>query len=285
VTSAAEAAEAAEAQATRAAAFRHLHEAGPPLLLANAWSAASARIAEVAGAAALGTTSFGLALDHGRTDGALPMETGLAVLTEVVAAVDVPVSFDLEAGRGATPEDVGRSMAAVIATGAVGVNLEDAVPGQPGVLFPVEVQAERLRAARGAADAAGVPMFINARCDVFFGAQIPDERRVDEVLARADVYRAAGADGLFLPGLVDLATITALAAQVGLPINVMVVPGLPDLDTLTAAGVRRVSQGGAGFIAMAGALHTTTAAYVGGELHPPLDAVMAGVSVLPALAR
>src|SRR3954453_868111 len=170
-------------QVSRAEAFRRLHEESRPLLLANAWSAASARTAEAAGAAAIGTTSFGMALDHGRTDGELPFDTALAVVAEMARSVDVPVTFDLEAGRGATPEEVGRSMTAAIQTGAVGVNIEDAVPGQPGSLFEAGDQVARLGAARAAADASGVPVFINARCDVFFGANIPADRRNDEVLA------------------------------------------------------------------------------------------------------
>jgi len=266
--------------------FRNLHHGDQPLLLANAWSATSAVIAAAAGAAAIGTTSFGVALDHGVTDGEqLPFEVALMVASEIARSVDVPVTFDFEAGRGATPAEVESSMAAVIETGVVGVNIEDARPGEPGVLFEVSAQADRLRGARSAADAAGVPIFINARCDVFFGASIPAERALDEVRSRAQAYADAGADGLFLPGLIDLEAIESIVAATALPLNVMVTPGLPSLEQLAAAGVRRISQGGSSFLAANGMLHSTMAAFVGGELHPPMQMVGAGLSVLPALVK
>ena len=158
--------------------FRDLHHGDQPLLLANAWSATSAVIAAAAGAPAIGTTSFGVALDHGVADGEqLPIDVSLTVAREIARSVDVPVTFDFEAGRGATAAEVGASMAAVIETGVVGVNIEDARPGEPGVLFDVSAQVERLGAARAAADASGVPMFINARCDVYFGASVPGRAR------------------------------------------------------------------------------------------------------------
>lgn len=272
-------------QANRADTFRQLHEHERPLLLANAWSAASARVAEAAGAAAIGTTSFGMALDHGRTDGQLPYDTALMVAEEIARSVEVPVTVDLEAGRGDSPDDVRKSMTAVIATGAVGVNIEDSVPGEHGTLFDVASQAERLRAARAAAEDAGVPMYINARCDVFFGADVAADRAHDEVAERAGAYKDAGADGLFLPGLLDVDTIKAFTSRIKMPLNVMVLPGLPSLDELIAAGVKRISQGGASFIAAAGALHTMTAAYVNGELVPPADAIGAGFPLVPVLAR
>jgi 2-methylisocitrate lyase-like PEP mutase family enzyme len=270
----------------RAIAFHDLHHQDRPLLLANVWNSTSAVIAAAAGALAIGTTSFGVALDHGVVDGEqLPFDVALGVARDIARSVDVPVTVDLEAGRGVTAEAVGASMAAVIETGAVGVNIEDARPGESGVLFDVPAQAERLRAARSAADASGVPMFINARCDVFFGSAIPAARALDEVQMRAQAYEAAGADGFFLPGLTDLATIEAVVAVIGLPLNVMVAPGLPSLDQLAAAGVRRISQGGSSFLAANGMLHAMTTAYLAGELHPSVQMVGAGLGVLPTLIR
>ena len=273
------------AQVARAIRFRELHVADAPLLLANVWSASSARIAVDAGAAAVGTTSFGVALEHGRADGELlPFDVALSVVADIAAAVDVPVTFDLEAGRGETPEDVGVSMSAAIETGVAGVNIEDQRPGT-GKLFDVDTQAERLKGARAAAVAAGVPIFINARCDAFFGADVAPDRAVDEVIGRARAYKEAGADGLFVPGLTSLETIGALVAAVELPLNVMVGAGIPALSELAAAGVRRISQGGVGFLAIAGTLRSMTSAYLAGELHPPIEAVGAGFMLLPVLTR
>ena len=273
-------------QQSVATSFRDLHHQDRPLLLANVWNATSAVIAASAGAPAIGTTSFGVALDHGVGDGELlPFDVALSVAQEIARAVDVPVTFDFEAGRGSTPEAVEASMAAVIDTGVVGVNIEDARPGQPGLLFDVPEQVARLRAARSATEASRVPMFINARCDVFFGASIPAERAVEEACARARAYEDAGADGLFLPGLIDVATIESVVAATVLPLNVMVSPGLPSFEQLATAGVRRISQGGSSFLAASGMLNAMTAAYLGGELHPPIEMVGAGLSVLPALIR
>ncbi len=273
-------------QVNRAKAFRELHHRDRPLLLANAWSATSAVIAAAAGAPAIGTTSFGVALDHGVLDGEqLPFDVALTLAADIAQSVDVPVTFDLEAGRGATAAAVQASTTAVIETGVVGVNIEDARPGEPGVLFEVPAQVERLRAARAAADTSGVPMFVNARCDVFFGAAVPADRAFDEVRNRAHAYEDAGADGLFLPGLIDLATIEAVIAACELPLNVMVSPGLPSFEQLAAAGVRRISQGGSSFLAANGMVHAMTAAYVAGDLHPPLEAVSSGLSLLPSLIR
>ena len=122
---------------------------------------------------------------------------------------------------------------------------------------------------RAAADASGVPMFINARWRRGSSARnVPAERALDEVRDQRNAYEDAGADGLFLPGLIDLATIEAVVAATALPLNVMVMPGLPSLEHLAAAGVRRISQGGASFLAASGMLHATTAAYLGGEAPP-----------------
>jgi 2-methylisocitrate lyase-like PEP mutase family enzyme len=273
-------------QTARAERFRSLHHDGPILQLVNVWDRTSARVAAASGAAALGTTSFGVAAANGYADGEhMPFDRVLDATAAIVAAVDVPVSLDLEAGHGPTPDAVRDAVAAAIGCGAVGVNIEDSVPGVVGSLVAVEVQAARLGAARAAAEDAGVPIFVNARCDVYFGADLPADRRVDEVLERADRYAAAGADGLFLPGLVDLDTIGAVVERTDLPLNVMVVPGIPSLAELDAAGVRRVSQGGASFLAVAGVLSSLATGYLAGDLVPPIDQFAAGLAMVPELVR
>ncbi len=271
-------------QTERAIRFRALHAADHPLQLANVWDATSARVLAAAGAAAIGTTSFGVALNNGVWDGErLPLDQMLTVVSSVVSAVGVPVTIDLEAGRGDSPAEVQESVAAVIACGAVGINIEDSIPGRPGALFDASEQAERIAGARAAADSSGVPIFINARCDVFFGAAVEPDQRADEVLLRSKAYEAAGADGLFLPGLLDVPTITSFTAKVELPVNIMVGTGAPPLAELVRAGVRRLSQGGEPFLAMAGMLKMLTERYLAGELAPPADAIGAGASLLQAL--
>ena len=131
---------------------------------------------------------------------ALRFDQVLEVAHSIVSAVEVPVTIDMEAGRGATPGDVQQSVGRVIACGAVGINIEDSIPGQPGALRDTTEQSARISAARSAAEQSGIPIFINARCDVYFGAQIAAAASVGEVLARVKCYQDAGADGLFLPG-------------------------------------------------------------------------------------
>jgi len=221
--------------------FASLHQRGDPLLLANAWDVASAVAIASAGAKAIATTSAGVAWSLGVPDGAdLGADRAAAVIRRITAAVPVPVSADIEAGYGHSPEAVAATVAAVAGAGAVGVNIEDR---RDSSLFEPGQQAERLAAARAATD--GIPVWINARTDVFLtGAYSTTSAGVAAALRRAAVYAEAGADSLFVPGLTDLAAIADLAAG-PLPVAVMVWPGAPTVAQLTAAGVVRISLGSA----------------------------------------
>jgi 2-methylisocitrate lyase-like PEP mutase family enzyme len=167
------------------------------------------------------------------------------MIRRIVDAVDVPVTADVEGGYGPTPEDVAATVEGIVAAGAVGVNLEDSrAPGGP--LFEVAEQVERLRAGRAAADRAGLPgLVINARTDVYLFQIGEPDGRFDDVVARATAYADAGADCLFVPGLVDLAVLERLVRTISLPVNVMAGPGAPNIADLEASGVRRVSVGSA----------------------------------------
>jgi len=220
-------------QAQRARAFAELHKPGQPLLLPNAWDVASAVAIAGAGAKAIATTSAGVAWSLGVPDGAgLGATRAAAVIARIVAALDVPVSADIEAGY----DDVPATVAAVLQAGAAGVNIEDRRDGS-GLYEPAE-QAGRLAAARAAAR--GIPFWINARTDVFLAGS----RRIDDALERSAAYAAAGADSLFVPGLVNPAAIAELA-QGPLPVAVMVWPGAPSVAELAAAGAVRISLGSA----------------------------------------
>lgn len=235
----------------RAARFRALHApgAGPILVLPNAWDAMSARLVEEAGARAVATTSAGIAWALGYADGQqIPRDRMLAQVRLIAEQVRVPVTADVESGYGrggasGTPEDVAETVRGVVAAGAVGVNLEDA-PGRDGaVVLDLEQNVERIRAAREAARAAGVDLFINARTDVLLRKVGDESGRFDETVRRARAYVAAGADGVFVPGVSDADTIGRLAAAVGAPLNVIGGPGVPSVPELAALGVRRVSVG------------------------------------------
>jgi 2-methylisocitrate lyase-like PEP mutase family enzyme len=228
----------------RATAFRRLHqpEAGAILVLPNAWDALSARVIEQAGARAIATTSAGVSWALGRPDGqGVTRREMVEAVRRVVRAVRVPVSADVESGYGTgTPEEVEETVRGVLDAGAVGINLEDA-PGRGQPLLAPEEQQARIAAARGAAGGTG--LFINARVDVYLRQVGPEAGRFDETVRRARAYSAAGADGVFVPGVGDAATIGRLAAAVGVPLNVMARPGAPSVGELARLGVARVSVG------------------------------------------
>lgn len=199
-------------------------------MLVNAWDAASARVAEEAGSLAVATTSAGVAWSLGARDGdALDRDAAVDAVRRVVGAVKVPVTADIESGFGADPDAVAETIRLIAATGAVGVNIEDGVRG-------VEEQSARLAAARGAA---GDSLFLNARIDEFLRGGYD----LDAVVARANAFVEAGADGVFVPGVVDPATIEELVAKIPAPLNVLVGPGAPPVPQLADLGVARVSLG------------------------------------------
>ena len=217
--------------------FRTLHTADQPLVLVNAWDVASARIVEAAGATAIATTSAGVAWSLGAPDGdALGRDLAVDLVTRIVAAVSVPVTADIESGFGETPDDVANTVRAIVDAGAVGVNIEDALHDGAGPLRDVDEQCARLAAARAAA---GIPLYINARVDTY----LRGVGGVEETVARATAYLAAGADGIFVPGVADPDTIAALVAAIPAPLNILAGPGSPSVPELAKLGVARVSLG------------------------------------------
>ncbi|MFI6781116.1 isocitrate lyase/phosphoenolpyruvate mutase family protein [Micromonospora sp. NPDC050276] len=225
---------------TRAELFRSLHTPGSPLILVNAWDAASARIVAAAGVRAVATTSAGVAWSLGASDGdVLGRDAAVDLVGRITAAVSLPVTADIESGYGATPAEVGVTIRAVLDAGVVGVNIEDARREGGSPLRDVSDQCDRIGAVRGAADAAGLPLFVNARIDTF----LTGAGDVDETVTRAAAYLAAGADGIFVPGVVDPETIRALVQAVPAPLNVLAGPGAPAVQELARLGVARVSLG------------------------------------------
>lgn len=222
----------------KAAALLALH-AGPGFILPNAWDGGSARILEQVGFPAVATTSAGIAWSLGVPDGgALDRDTMLARVAQIVAAVDVPVTADLEAGYGATQAEVGATVAQAAEFGAVGANIEDA---HSGGLFDADEATERIAAARAAAPAG--TFVLNARTDTYFGGSSGDV--FAETIDRARRYLDAGADCVFVPGVKDAETIERLAEAIPGPLNI--VAGLAstiDAPTLFSIGVKRISLGG-----------------------------------------
>ncbi len=225
--------------------FRSLHVKGDPIVLFNVWDAGTARVVEAAGAKAIATGSWSVAAAHGCGDGqVLSLKLAMENLARIVASVTLPVTIDLEAGYGEAPEVVGESVARAIAAGAIGFNLEDQIIGGDG-LYSVGDQCRRIQAARDAANRASVPVFINARTDLFLQADAKqhDDQLGDMALHRALAYAEAGASGFFVPGLADERLIARLCDACPLPVNIMVMSTTPTAKRMAELGVARISHG------------------------------------------
>ncbi|TDB79260.1 isocitrate lyase/phosphoenolpyruvate mutase family protein [Micromonospora sp. KC721] len=219
-----------------AAALRALHRPGDPLLLPNAWDAASARAVAAAGFPAVATSSAAVAETLGHGDGeATPVGEMLAAVARMVSAVAVPVTADLERGYGLRPTEL---VDRLQATGAAGLNLEDSDP-RTGALHDVTEQADLLAAVRAAA---GPELVLNARIDVFLRGAGPEDG-FDEAVLRARRYLAAGADCVYPIFLTDPTVLGRFVAAVGGPVNALLRPGAPPVAELARLGVARISLG------------------------------------------
>ena len=221
------------------AAFTALHVKGDPLVLYNIWDAGSARAVAAAGAKAIATGSYGVAEANGFSDGeTLPIEVVLENLRRILSVTDLPVTIDMEAGDGDTPEEVAGSVRQAFELGAAGINMEDRMPGETALL-PLAEAADRMAAA------AGTGIHVNARTDVYRGVDPADysQAMIDEVVSRARAYADAGARSLFVPFLGDHATIRAICDASPLPVNVLWAPGRGTTAELAALGVARISYG------------------------------------------
>ncbi len=239
-------------QQEKAELLRRWHQKDASLLLPNAWDVVSARLFEEAGFPVVGTTSMGVAFANGYPDGQqISRAEMLQIIGRIVAAVQVPVTADIEAGYGPAPEDVAETMRGVIAAGAVGVNLEDS-RGIFNPLYTLEEQVERIAAAREEARHADLALVINARTDTYLFQIGEEATRLEDTLSRARAYLQAGADSIFVPGVVDPSTIQVLVREIPGPLNIMVGPGAPSAPDLFKLGVTRVSIGGAAMLATMG---------------------------------
>jgi len=229
-------------QAVKAELFRAMHSGPRLLLLPNAWDAISARVVAAAGFPAIATTSGGVAWALGYQDGeAAPWDEVVAATGRIARAVMAPLTADIEAGFGDTPEAVGQSIRDIIGAGAIGVNLEDGLRGTSPAVRSIDDAAARIRAAREAASAAGVPIVINARTDLYIKHIGDEQSRFDDAVARAQAYFEAGADCFYPISLHDSEVIRRLVEALDRPINVNVRAGVFSVGELEALGVRRAS--------------------------------------------
>jgi 2-methylisocitrate lyase-like PEP mutase family enzyme len=221
----------------RSEAFAALHRPGAPLFLPNAWDYASAVVLAKAGYVAIGTTSLGIAAAAGKPDAAgVTREETLAV-TRLLSSLPLLLTVDIESGFSDDPDEVAALAQQVSDAGAVGVNLEDGRPDATlttGALHCAKITAIKTRTP---------DLFVNARTDAFWLADEHAPPPLGQALERASAYCAAGADGIFVPGAGDIATVATLSAQIDAPLNILYMPGRHTFRSLAEANVARVSTG------------------------------------------
>ena len=233
----------------KASAFAERHRASGIIVLPNAWDPGTAVVLAAAGFPFVATTSAGVAFAQGVPDGQhLSRTRMLEIAGQIAAAVDVPVTADLEAGYGPRPEDVATTVAGAVAAGVVGCNIEDSTGDPDRPLFELELAVERIRAGAEAAAASGVPFVLNARVDPYLVRLGTPAENLAESVRRANAYREAGAGCLYVPGVYDSDAIGRLAREIDGPLNVLGARGgaasTLSVGELEALGVRRVSIGG-----------------------------------------
>jgi 2-methylisocitrate lyase-like PEP mutase family enzyme len=221
--------------------FAALHVPGSPVVLYNIWDVGSAKAVVAAGAKALATGSHPVGDASGFGDAhQVPLDYVFANAGRIVEAVEpLPLTVDFEGAYSADPEEGGRNVASLKATGAVGCNLEDQVVGGDGI-HTLELQVRRIRAIR---EAVGDDFFINARTDLFIKHDQRDDALVEQVIERGKSFADAGASGFFVPRLADPRQIERVVREVPLPLNVIAFPGAPPKAEWAAAGVARISHG------------------------------------------
>lgn len=239
-----------EDQVLQAAQFRALHHEPTILLLPNVWDVVSAKLYEVDGFSAVGTTSAGIATSLGFPDGQrIGVRETAEVVERIAARVSIPISADIEAGYADSPDGIADAARAVLRAGAVGINIEDSLSGcgidHYASLFDVSVQSDRIRAIRAMADKEGVGLVVNARTDVFLAGAESQDGKIGEAVRRGNAYLDAGADCVFVPdmGNLDREAIRALVARIDGPINVIAGENTPPIPDLEAIGVARLSFG------------------------------------------
>lgn len=219
--------------------FMDLHVKGSPLVMPNPWDAGSARLLASLGFEALATTSSGHAATLGRLDGGVGRDEALAHAAALAAAVDVPVSADLEHGFADDPPGVAEAVRQAAATGLAGCSIEDSTQRPDEPIYELGSAVDRVRAAVEAAHGALTPIVLTARAEsLLYGRDLRD------VIARLQAFEEAGADVLFAPGLASLADVREVVREVDAPVNVLLRSGGPTVAELADVGVARVSVGG-----------------------------------------
>ncbi len=233
-------------QTQKAVRLLELHHGSAPLVLINAWDAASACIVERAGFPAIATSSAAVANALGHADGQhTPWPEMVDAIRRIAESVSVPVTADIEAGFSATAQDLERNIEQIVEGGAVGMNLEDALPGytERGPLYPLAEQMDRIQRVRRLAEKMKIHLVINARTDAYWQDGVSPEAAMSTTLERGRAYLQAGADCIFVPGLTKPEHIRSVVEHLKAPVNVLGLAGMPSIPELGKLGVKRVSMG------------------------------------------
>jgi 2-methylisocitrate lyase-like PEP mutase family enzyme len=239
-------------QKAKAESFKALHHSGKLLVLPNIWDPLGAALLESLGYPAVATASASIAFTNGYNDGEnIPFENALSTLTKIAASVNIPVTADIESGYGATETALQKNIERIIATGIVGINLED-FDKHTDSFFPVNVQCGRIRLIRKISETMQVPLFINARTDVFYRGKefLMPEEKLNETINRGKAYIDAGADCFFPLAVKRKEDLQQLISTLPCPLNIIAIQGIPDMTTLREIGVARLSLG-PGFLKIA----------------------------------
>lgn len=235
-------------QSLKAETFHRLHQQSSTFVLPNAWDVISAKMFEECGFKAIGTTSAGIAASLGYLDGqSIPLNKMVETIENIAKSVNVPVSADIEAGYGQTADEVLETVKAVAAAGAIGINLEDGTGDPNRPIFEISSQREKIAAIKELSESRNMPLFINARTDIYWLNIGDSSTRLQEALKRAKAYQAAGADCIFIPGLTDMKIIKKIREEISCPINLLVDPEMPSLSELSNIGIERLSCGSVPF--------------------------------------
>ncbi len=232
-------------QQSKAAQFHQLHHSGKMLVFPNIWDVLGAMLLESLQYPAVATASASIAFANGYNDGEnIPFSQLLTLFTKIVDSVNIPVTADIESGYASTNKQLEENMKQLMATGIVGINIED-TDKATDALFSTEVQCDKIRLLKNVSAEMGIPLFINARTDVYIhGKEFETaESKLEETIKRGLAYKSAGADCFYPIVMRQEQDIKATVEQLQMPVNILTLPGVPELNTLSKIGVTRVSLG------------------------------------------
>jgi len=235
-------------QKEKADLFLKYHHDREILVLLNSWDVGSSKLIEACGYKAVATTSMGIAASFGYPDcQVIQLSDMLDTITGIVNGVQVPVTVDIEAGYGNDVHEIVDSVRRFIATGIVGINIEDSIDLSP-VLLDEKEFCERISAIRALSDSLGFHLVINARTDSYYTSSGSPQEKLSESIRRGNMYREAGADCIFVQPVWEKETISTLVKEINAPLNILANPGIgggvpPSARELQDLGVARLSLG------------------------------------------